>query len=496
MPRSPRSVLTAVAVLAVIASSTFAGPPAAAVAAPVKDPALEKKLASVMKDSRVTRARSAAIVLDAKTGSTLYARNGDRATTPASNTKVVTALAAMDTLGPGFRFKTEVIRRNSVRAGVLDGRLYLKGYGDPTTRRADYQALADAVHRAGIRRVAGDLVVDGSYFDGTGYNPTWSTSYAASYYAAEVSGLTVAPNSDLDPGTVYLRWAPGARGKPARVSFEPAAAGRYIKVVNTTTTSAKGTGSTFSASRRFGSNTITVRGRVALGRSTAQRLITVHRPDLYAGAVFRAELARVGVAVAGQTRALRTPTGTRTVIARDTSMTLSQLLVPFMKFSNNGHAEALTKTMGAVKTGVGSWTAGLEYTRGYLKQSGASLDGIRLTDGSGLTRSNKLTPRALARTLVHAQSERWFPAFLASMPVAGNRNRNIGGTLRNRMNGTRAAGNAKAKTGTLTGVTALSGYVRGRGGRLYAFSMLSEHNGNSPRPVENTFVIALADWVR
>jgi D-alanyl-D-alanine carboxypeptidase/D-alanyl-D-alanine-endopeptidase (penicillin-binding protein 4) len=80
--------------------------------------------------------------------------------------------------------------------------------------------------------------------------------------------------------------------------------------------------------------------------------------------------------------------------------------------------------------------------------------------------------------------------------VAGNRERMVGGTLRNRMNGTRAANNARAKTGTLTGVTALSGYVRGRGGRLYAFSMLSEHNGNSPRPVENTFVTALANWVR
>ncbi len=102
-----------------------------------------------------------------------------------------------------------MIRRNSIRAGVLDGRLYLKGYGDPTTRRADYQALAKAVYRAGIRRVAGELVVDGSYFDGTRYNSTWSTSYAASYYAAEVSGLTVAPNSDLDPGTVLVRAWPG-----------------------------------------------------------------------------------------------------------------------------------------------------------------------------------------------------------------------------------------------------------------------------------------------
>ena len=140
-------------------------------------------------------------------------------------------------------------------------------------------------------------------------------------------------------------------------------------------------------------------------------------------------------------------------------MPLSQLLVPFMKYSNNGHAEALTKAMGAKDGGVGSWSAGLAHTRAYLRQARASLKGIRLADGSGLTRANRLTPRALARVLVHAQSETWFRTFLNSLPVAGNRNRSIGGTLRNRMNGTSAANNARAKTGTLTGVTALSGYV-------------------------------------
>ncbi len=496
MPRNlPTVSLTALAGLALVAGFAVSAP-STATAAPFSDPELIAKINSVMRDSRVTRARSAAIVVDAKTGESLYGRRADASTMPASNTKILTALAAMDTLGPNFQFKTEVIRRNTVRDGVLDGRLYLKGYGDPTTRQSDFAALAKDVQRAGVRKVRTDLVVDGSYFDGTRYNATWSKSYAASYYAAEVSGLTVAPNADLDPGTVYLRYAPGAKGKKAKVSFSPAAAGNYIKVTNNTTTSARGTGSTFKASRRSGSNTITVSGRVALGRSTAQRLITVHRPDLYAGAVFRAELAKLGITVGGQVKAMSTPTSSRTVIARDKSMTLSKLLVPFMKLSNNGHAEALTKTMGAAKTGVGSWAAGLRYTRAYLTQSRASLTGIRLSDGSGLTRANKLTPRAIARVLVHAQSETWFPAFLASMPVAGNRNRMTGGTLRNRMNGTRAAGNARAKTGTLTGVTALSGYVRGRGGRLYVFSMLSEHNGNSPRPVENTFVIALANWKR
>ena len=100
----------------------------------------------------------------------------------------------------------------------------------------------------------------------------------------------------------------------------------------------------------------------------------------------------------------------------------------------------------------------------------------------------------MAKLLYRVRREPWFDAFYASFPVAGNRQRMVGGTLRNRMNGTRAANNARAKTGTLTGVTALSGYVTGADGRRYVFTMLSNYRGATPRPVENTFVVTLAGW--
>jgi D-alanyl-D-alanine carboxypeptidase/D-alanyl-D-alanine-endopeptidase (penicillin-binding protein 4) len=124
------------------------------------------------------------------------------------------------------------------------------------------------------------------------------------------------------------------------------------------------------------------------------------------------------------------------------------------------------------------------------------MDGVSLTDGSGLTRRNRLTARALTSTLQKVQTEPWFAAFHAALPVAGNPDRMTGGTLRSRMRGTRAADNAHAKTGTMTGVTALSGYVTGADGRRYVFSMVSNHSGASPRPVEDTFVVTLARWRR
>ena len=465
-------------------------------AASVSDPALAKKLAALMKDSRVTQGKTAVAVIDAATGSELYQRKGSQATMPASNTKLLTAAAAMHTLGPDYRFRTEVIRRAKVTGSTLDGRLYLKGYGDPTARQSDYAALAKKVRAAGITTVTGKLVVDASYFDSVGYNPTWRTSYADAYYAAPISALTLAPNADYDSGTVIVTYRAGKVGKKATITTTPAAAKAYLSIKNLTTTGAKGSSWTVGVGRSHGSGTITVRGRVPSGGS-GSALISVNRPDLYAAAIFRAELKKAGVTVKGGTTVLATPAGKRTVLATDRSMKLSELLVPFMKLSNNMHAEALTKAMGAKRSGApGTWSKGLAAIRAYLTSQGVPMSGVSLSDGSGLTRDNTLTARALGELLVAVQDEPWFADFKASLPVAGNTKRMVGGTLRYRMNGTRAEDNAAAKTGSLTGVTSLSGYVKGRDGHLYVFSMLSNYTGSSPRPIEDKLVVTLADWRR
>lgn len=481
--------------LAILLAALVA-PAQPAAAAKVSDPALAKKLSSLMKDSRVTEGKTGVAVIDAATGSELYQRKGSQAIMPASNTKILTAAAAMHTLGPDYRFKTEAIKRAKVTGSTLNGRLYLKGYGDPTARQSDYASLAKKVRAAGIKTVTGKLVVDASYFDSVRYNPTWRTSYADEYYAAPISALTLAPNADYDSGTVIVKYRAGKVGKKATITTTPAAAKSYLSIKNLTTTGAKGSWATVSVGRSHGSGTITVRGRVPSGGS-GSALITVRRPDLYAAAIFRAELKKAGVTVRGGTTVLATPASKRTVLATDHSMRLSELLVPFMKLSNNMHAEALTKAMGAKRSGApGTWSKGLAATRAYLTARQVPMDGVSLSDGSGLTRANTLTPRAVGKLLVAVQSEPWFSAFKASLPVAGNTKRMVGGTLRYRMNNTRAENNAWAKTGSLTGVTALSGYVKGRDGHLYAFSMLSNYTKSSPRPVEDKLVVTLAGWRR
>lgn len=493
-----RTVRGLTGTLSLLTALALAVATAAPAEAAVPDPRLATRLSAVLSDPRVQRADSGAVVLDGGSGAVLHGRRASRALVPASTTKLVTAAAAMDSLGPGYRFRTEVYRRASLTGGTVRGHLYLKGYGDPTTRQSDYRSLAEQVRAAGIRRFTGSLVADATYFDATRYNPGWSTGYADDYYAAETSGLTVAPNADLDAGTVIINHAPGRQGAKARVTTTPAAAAAHVRIDNRTTTGSSTSSSTVTVRRSHGSNTITVSGRVPRGRPTGHTLVTVHRPELYAAAVLRAELAKVGVSVAGRTVTRALPATGRHRLARDTSMPLADLLVPFLKLSNNAHAEALTKAMAAhARPGTaGSWPAGLAVTTSYLRRLGVPMAGVSLTDGSGLTRRNRLTALALATTLQKVRREPWSARFTAALPVAGNPARMVGGTLRARMRGTAAADNARAKTGSLTGVTALAGYVRGRDGRTYVYAMLSTYAGSSPRPVEDELVVTLAGWRR
>lgn len=456
-----------------------------------KDPKLAAKVASVMKDSR-TRGTGLRIV-DATDGTRIYTHDSTVAKIPASNTKLLTGAAALDILGTGFRFRTQVLSPAAPKSGKVAS-LTLRGGGDPTTLESDYATLAKQVKASGVRSVSGRLVVDDTYFDQVNYNPTWSTSYLSDYYAAQVSALTLSPDTDYDAGTVIIKASARKKGQSATLSVTPASAKGALRLVNRTTTTTSGS-TWISLSRKKGTNTITVSGRIRIGASSRD-WVTVDKPELVAATVFRTQLAKQGIKVAGGTVQGGTAKNSR-VLATDTSMTLGKLMIPFMKLSNNMHAEALTKTIARKRTGKpGSWPAGTAAITSWLKSQKIDTTGLVLRDGSGLTRSNRITPIMMTRALVTFRKKSWFSTFRTSLPVAGSTNRMTGGTLSKRMRGTAGAGRVLAKTGTLTGVTALSGYITGRDGRVYAFSMISNYSGSTPRPVEDKVAATVAGWRR
>lgn len=484
----------ALAVLALVATAATTGAPTATADAPT--PAqmrLNATIDAVLADPRLDGAQAGVVVVDTTTGRTLYDRNGHRRLVPASNTKLLTSTAAMELLGPGHRFTTDVATSGIRRAGLLSGDLYLRGGGDPTTLAADYDRLAAQVAAEGIRMVAGNLVADDTRYDRTRLGPDWTWDDESYYYAAQVSALTVAPDTDYDAGTVIVHAAPaGEAGARPEITMTPP--NGWLRIENRAETVATGE-TTISFERDHGGNTIVVTGQIAVGQAPESDWMTVWEPTGYAADIFRSALQRHGVRVLGRTVLGRSTPDDATTVARHDSMPLSELMVPFLKLSNNGHAEVLTKELGRVLSGSGTWGAGLTVISKYVGDSGMDTGTLRQRDGSGLSRRNLIPPAQFVSLLAAVRAEPWFDTWYAALPVAGNAERFVGGTLRSRMRGTAAADNVHAKTGSLTGVSSLSGYATDADGHLLAFSVVfNNYLTSSVKGLEDQIAITLASY--
>jgi serine-type D-Ala-D-Ala carboxypeptidase/endopeptidase (penicillin-binding protein 4) len=429
------------------------------------------------------------LVVRTADGQTVYSRDAGRRQQPASNAKLVTSVAALDVLGPDYRFETTVHTTGRRHGPVQDGDLYLRGTGDPTMLAADYDTLAKQVADQGIRFVSGRLVADDTWFDDVRLGTSWAWDDEPFYYDAQVSALTAAPDTDYDAGSVIVRVQPGANGK-AKVTTEPPT--DYVTIANTAVTGPAGSANTISVDRVHGANTFTVTGSIPVNGAATSEWMAVWEPTGYAAALFRAALGRHGVRVLGPTTRGAVPAAGAKVATRQ-SMPLRELLVPFLKLSNNLHAEILVKAMGRATKNQGTWSAGLAAVAGRLPAYGVDPARLSLRDGSGLSRMDQISPDQLASLLGAANGRPWFPEWYEALPIAGKADRLVGGTLRSRMKGTAAEGRVHAKTGSLTGVSSLSGYVTTADGQLLVFSLVTNNAvGVNLKAMEDTVAIRLA----
>jgi D-alanyl-D-alanine carboxypeptidase/D-alanyl-D-alanine-endopeptidase (penicillin-binding protein 4) len=450
---------------------------------------LPSDLDAILADARLDGAAVGVVVRDARTGAVKYSRGATTSVLPASNLKIYTSSAALSLLGTGYRFHTDVLARK-VSGSSVKGDLYLKGTGDPTMRAAEYDRLAAQVAAKGIKRVEGDLVADDTWFDDVRTPSHWDPTDLQYYYAAPISALNVAPNDDFDTGSINVTIAPGEEGEPVRVGLAPAT--DVVKIDNRTVTRAAGTPSTLSINRAVGSDTIVVSGSYPVSGSSFTSLRTVRQPTMYAADVFRKALTAHGVQVKGTTERGRTPARAARIASR-ASMPLSRLMVPFLKLSNNMIAEILVKAIGRKAKGQGRWDAGLPVIERYARTLGVPSARLEMADGSGLSRLDRTTAADVSTALKRVQKARWFPIWYRALPIAGDPDRMTGGTLTSRMRGTPAAGNVHAKTGTLTGATALSGYVKDPSGHRLVFSLiLNGYAGGAPKDIEDKIAVRLA----
>lgn len=352
--------------------------------------------------------------------------------------------------------------------------------------REHLEALAKRVKAAGIRKVTGSVVGDDSPFDEIRLGNGWSWDYESYYYAAQISAL----NLDRNVVDVWVR--PGRKaGVPALVQLDPSTG--YMNVRNECTTSATGTKNTVAVDRLRGRNVIRVTGSVPIGYKPvkAEEAITVEDPTLFACVTFVEMLERQGIEVDRQPSRGRLPEGAN-VIATHNSVPLALILSLMNKPSDNLIAECLLKALGRVVKGKGTAEAGREAELEFLEKAGADIAAVSISDGSGLSRLNYISPANLVRVLSYMHRHKHSKVFADSLPVAG-----VDGTLKSRMKGTSAAGKVRAKTGYLSRVRALSGYATTKSGETLAFSILMNGHlceGSEATSVQDRLVETLCSW--
>lgn len=452
---------------------------------PVEAQSLRRRLDRLLDAAPFDRHQWGVVVLDTS-GKVLYQRNPTRLFVPASNTKLLVTATAAALLPPDGTVATSVYAAGPIEGGIVRGDLVLYGRGDPTMSRHCYapdtttagacetdpmrrfRELAGAVHARGIRSVASDLVGDGSYFEPTLVHDTWENGDLAWWYAAPVSGLTFNDNS------VDVRYRPGpAEGAPATIGIEPDF--HDLSLENRTATVLAG--ATGFDAGRSGPLALWFGGTIAAAAPARTSFVAVQDPNRYAASAFRQALAEVGVSVRGRTGSTTDSMRYREAratgpIAESVSRPFREWLVPILGSSQNLHAELLLKQVGRQLGGEGSWNAGLAVERRFLIDSvGIDSTQFSVRDGSGLSHTNVVTPMAFATLLLWMRRHPRFAGFEAALPVAGR-----SGTLRERLKGTAAEGQARAKTGTIFRVNSLSGYLTLPNGRTRIFSIQTNNH--------------------
>nr|WP_314562398.1 D-alanyl-D-alanine carboxypeptidase/D-alanyl-D-alanine-endopeptidase [uncultured Pseudomonas sp.] len=446
----------------------------------------------LLADPALNGATVSLTVRDARTGSTLFQHNPLIRVIPASNLKLLTTAAAMDVLGPNYRFSTQLLSNGMQQGERLTGNLYLKGLGDPTTQFADYQALAAHLAAQGVRQVQGDLVFDDTWFDAQRLGVDWAQDDESTYYGAQISALTVSPDTDFDAGTLLVTAkASQSLGQPVSVVVSPPT--DYVQLSNR---AVSGPANSYGIARQHGTNLLQLTGALAPGTQSRQ-WVSVWEPTQLVANLFEQALAQQGIKVLGARVMGGATPADANVLAEHQSAPLQQLITPLLKLSNNNMSEALLKAMGRKAYNAGTAQAGVAAVADFMRRQG--LDPITLiqVDGSGLSRRNLVSSLTLTDLLLATARQPWFEAWYNALPIAGNPDRMTGGGLRYRLHGTAAQGNLHAKTGSMAGVSSLSGYITDAEGRRLVFSMISNNYLSDAAPIhalENRVTLALARW--
>ena len=458
-----------------------AGPP------PVTRAGLTRMIDSMVNAPEFRTALWGVLIVDPESRDTLYAHNAAKLFIPASNQKLVSGSVMLEQLGPEFRFRTTFAAHGAIANGTLNGDLAVIGRGDPTMSdrmqkdaMTPLRAIADSLWERGIRRITGNVVAVGNAFPGpvAGAGWGWDALNGASF--AGVDELL------LNEGLSTFRVRPGTNiGDLAVVETRPSLTFPNVRVVattvardtSTTPVAARGprsgTGTRVSAYHDTLTSAVIVRGQIAIGDS-ATITLPQHDPNTAFVAALAEVLTQRGITLDRQPTAWSQESQADSLFTV-LSVPLKEIMPVLMKPSQNQVAEAFLRALGLERSGVGTADSGRRVIERQFAAWNIPSDAFVVRDGSGLSRSDLISPEAIVSILEAMRRSPNFAVFYESLPIAG-----VDGTIRTRMRDTPAQGNLRAKTGTLSMVRSLSGYVRTADGRLLEFSMLC-NNWTTPQ---------------
>jgi D-alanyl-D-alanine carboxypeptidase/D-alanyl-D-alanine-endopeptidase (penicillin-binding protein 4) len=442
---------------------------------------VESEVAEVLRDRLLRRAMVGIEVLKlgSKPGDTkpIFQRDADAPLVPASNLKLVTTSAALDRLGPDFRFRTALVLHGEDLVLIGDGdpsfgdQDYLKRFGwDVTTVFADWASHLKKQNPPRIR----DVIVDDGIFDESFFHPHWPANQADAKYCAQVGGM------NLNANLVFFIVQPGAPGALVSYTLDPPTA--YLAIQNACVTGGE---NAIVVSRQAGTNNVVLRGQTP-SRGIAHVAATVNDPPMYAAAVVAESIAAAGMKPAGGVRRDRSQReeflkngaagGWKVVGVHETP--LATVLARCNKDSVNLYAECLCKRLGHEAThSAGSWEKGTAAVGAFLKRIGLPESQWKLDDGSGLSKDNRVSPHCLTQVLAHDFHAPGRELFMSSLSVAG-----VDGTLEDRFKRSDLRQRIFGKSGFVEGVSTLSGFLKTRDGEWYVFSIMINgipHGSNS-----------------
>lgn len=429
----------------------------------------------IFNDPNFSNANWGVLIQSLETGEYLYKRNENKLFMPASNLKLFTSSAGLVLLDDDYKFTTNIYKRGRMDGSTLIGDLVVQGRGDPAIsgRFYDNDVLkvfnnwADTLLELGIDEITGNIIGDDNEFDDNGLGEGWEWDYESEWFAAQSSAISFNDNC------IEVTVTPDPKTKQVKIDINPNT--KYAVLVNKVSMVDNDSTTSLDVYRERGTNIITVFGSIRKSDSPRKLYVTVNNPTQYTMVVLKEVLESKGIIIGGFPIDIDDLSSTiendeLTRLFTHYSPNLREIVKVINKNSQNFFTEQLMKTIGLEKENYGSIESGINTCNPVFQEMGINPENMSIVDGSGLSRLNLVTPKQIISVLNFMYQHKYYLPFYNSLPIAG-----IDGSLANRMKGTKAENNVRAKTGYIGAVRSLSGYVNTGDNEPIAFSMIANN---------------------